>query len=154
MYCLRKGKLLTKNSHLYCLLPIFRVQYKLRFVKSFLQALHKSHSRDHVSWHFMDELRNLITDPSQCPECSYTGDKLEAVSRHLALYHCKLDEFLKDPELVAAKRAKAMAKPKKVTHCDLFAYRYCWVAYADRFRPKTKVQNLVYFFRSKKVGLP
>ena len=63
----------------------------------------------------MDELRNLITDPSQCPECPYTGDKLEAVSRHLALYHCKLDEFLKDPELVAAKRAKAMAKPKKVT---------------------------------------
>jgi hypothetical protein len=66
----------------------------------------------------MDELRQLITDPSKCPECSYTGDKLEAVSRHLALFHCKLDEFLQNDELVAAKRAKAMAKPKKVKTYD------------------------------------
>jgi len=94
--------------------------FKLKSEKPYFQTLHKQHSRDHVSWHFMDELRNLITDPSQCPECPYTGDKLEAVARHLALYHCKLDEFLKDPELVAAKRAKAMAKPKKV----IITYNY------------------------------
>ena len=56
----------------------------------------------------------MIKDPSQCPECPYTGDKLEAVSRHLALFHCKLDQFLQNEELVAAKRAKAMSKPKKV----------------------------------------
>lgn len=62
----------------------------------------------------MDELRQLIKDPSQCPECSYTGEKLESVSRHLALFHCKLDHFLKDPELVAIKRGKILAKPKKV----------------------------------------
>ena len=62
----------------------------------------------------MEELRQLIKDPTQCPECSYTGEKVESVSRHLALVHCKLDEFLKDPELVAAKKAKILAKPKKV----------------------------------------
>ena len=70
--------------------------------------------RDHVSWHFVDELREMIDDPTKCPECSYVGEKLEAVTRHLALFHCKLDEFLQDEQLVASKRAKAMAKPKKV----------------------------------------
>ncbi len=34
--------------------------------------------------------------------------------KHVALGHSKLDEFLADSKLVAAKRAKAMAKPKKV----------------------------------------
>ena len=77
--------------------------------------LHKQHSRDHVAWHFMEELKAYIIDPSKCPECSYTGDKLESVARHLALYHQKLDQFLSDTDLVAEKRAKAMAKPKKVS---------------------------------------
>lgn len=77
--------------------------------------LHKQHSRDHVAWHFMEELKAYIIDPSKCPECSYTGDKLESVARHLALYHQKLDQFLADTDLVAEKRAKAMAKPKKVS---------------------------------------
>ncbi len=79
------------------------------------QQMHKSHGRDHVSWHFVEELRLLITDPSKCPECSYVGEKLESVTRHLALFHCKLDEFLQDDQLVAVKRMKALAKPKKVT---------------------------------------
>ena len=56
----------------------------------------------------------MINDPTKCPECSYVGDKLEAVTRHLALFHCKLDEFLQDEQLVAVKRAKALSKPKKV----------------------------------------
>ena len=95
----------------------FSHKYFVRFEgreKYFIfQTLHKQHSRDHTAWHFMPELRQLIKDPSNCPECSYTGDKLE-VARHLALFHCKLDEFLMDDELVAEKRAKAMSKPKKV----------------------------------------
>jgi len=78
------------------------------------QQMHRSHGRDHVSWHFVDELREMISDPVRCPECSYVGDKLEAVTRHLALFHCKLDEFLQDEQLVASKRAKALSKPKKV----------------------------------------
>ena len=56
----------------------------------------------------------MIIDPNKCPECSYTGDKLEAVTRHLALFHCKLDEFLQDEQLVAMKRSQALSKPKKV----------------------------------------
>ena len=78
------------------------------------QQMHKSHGRDHVAWHFVEELREMIHDPTRCPECSYVGDKLEAVTRHLALFHCKLDEFLLDENLVASKRAKALSKPKKV----------------------------------------
>ena len=80
------------------------------------QPMHKSHGRDHVSWHFVEELREMIQDPTKCPEpgCSYVGDKLEAVTRHLALFHCKLDEFLQNEQLVAAKRAKVLSKPKKV----------------------------------------
>ena len=99
--------------------------------------MHKSHGRDHVgkrnflntlfeirntrlpisflAWHFVEELREMIHDPTRCPECSYVGDKLEAVTRHLALYHCKLDQFLLDENLVASKRAKALSKPKKVS---------------------------------------
>jgi hypothetical protein len=76
--------------------------------------LHKQHSRDHVAWHFMDELKSLIDDPTQCPDCNYTGDKLESVARHLALFHQKLDQFLADEALVAEKRSKALSKPKKV----------------------------------------
>ena len=83
--------------------------------------LHKQHSRDHVAWHFMEELKAYIIDPSKCPECSYTGDKLESVARHLALYHQKLDQFLSDTDLVAEKRAKAMAKPKKVNGSRIFS---------------------------------
>ena len=83
--------------------------------------LHKQHSRDHVAWHFMEELKAYIIDPSKCPECSYMGDKLESVARHLALYHQKLDQFLSDTDLVAEKRAKAMAKPKKVNGSRIFS---------------------------------
>ena len=79
------------------------------------QQMHKSHGRDHVSWHFVDELREMIVVPNKCPECSYIGEKTEAVTRHLALFHCKLDEFLQDDQLVASKRAKAQARPKKIT---------------------------------------
>ena len=78
------------------------------------QNINKSHGRDHVSWHFLNELKEMIIDPNKCPECSYTGDKLEAVTRHLALFHCKLDEFLQDEQLVAMKRSQALSKPKKV----------------------------------------
>lgn len=78
------------------------------------QQMHKSHGRDHVSWHFVEELREMISDPTRCPECSYVCDKLDQLTRHLALFHCKLDELLQDEQLVANKRAKVMAKPKKV----------------------------------------
>ncbi len=80
------------------------------------QVLHRQHARDHVAWHFMDELKEMIADPGSCPDpgCEYVGDKTENVARHLALYHCKLDDFLSDQALVEEKRVKAMTKPKKV----------------------------------------
>ncbi len=81
------------------------------------QQLHKQHARDHVCWHFMDELKAMMAaDPSRCPEpgCEYMGDKAENIARHLALFHSKLDEFLENGALVDEKRAKAMAKPRKV----------------------------------------
>ena len=63
----------------------------------------------------MENLRDLmVLGDQRCPECNYTGDKSESVARHLALYHNKLDLFLEDQDLVAEKRARAMAKPKKV----------------------------------------
>ncbi len=83
------------------------------------QTLHKQHARDHVAWHFMEELRAEIGGPdvTSCPEpgCSYCGDKSEAVARHLALFHCRLDRYLEDDDLVEEKRQKAMSKPKKVS---------------------------------------
>ena len=89
--------------------------------------MHKSHGRDHVSWHFVEELREMIQDPTKCPEngCSYVGDKLEAVTRHLALFHCKLDEFLQNEQLVAAKRAKVLSKPKKVSTRYINFFKLC-----------------------------
>ncbi|TRY75091.1 hypothetical protein TCAL_00608 [Tigriopus californicus] len=78
------------------------------------QPLNTKHSRDHVSWHFMEELRAQIVVPTQCPECDYQGRELEAVSRHLALFHNKLDDFLLNDELLMAKRSKCLAKPKKI----------------------------------------
>ncbi len=44
--------------------------------------------RDHVSWHFMDELRQLalsLDDPRACPQCPYTSDKVDNLVKHLAL---------------------------------------------------------------------
>ena len=79
------------------------------------QQMHKSHGRDHVSWHFVEELREMISDSTKCPECSYSCDKIDVLTRHLALFHCKLDELLRDEQLVALKRAKVSAKPKKVS---------------------------------------
>ncbi len=80
------------------------------------QVLHRQHSRDHVAWHFMDELKEMIAEPGACPDpgCEYTGDKTENICRHLALYHGKLDDFLNDQALVEEKRVKAMLKPRKV----------------------------------------
>ena len=54
-------------------------------------------SRDHVSWHFMDELRdyvNLLENQLECNECSYTTDKTDNLVKHVALGHNKLDKLL------------------------------------------------------------
>ena len=78
------------------------------------QMLNKAHSRDHIVWHFMEQLRAFIIEETKCPECNYTGEKSENVARHLALFHGKLDQFLADKDLVLSLRAKVLSKPKKV----------------------------------------
>ena len=40
------------------------------------------------------------------------------MAKHLALYHCKLDELLLDEELLKEKRAKFANKPKRVSIGD------------------------------------
>lgn len=77
----------------------------------------KSQNRDHVSWHFMDELREYVQsfdDPQKCNLCAYSSEKIDNLVKHVALGHSKLDELLQNRPLVASKRAKAMAKPKKI----------------------------------------
>ena len=78
----------------------------------------KGQNRDHVSWHFMDELREFVQTfptPNMCAFCNYATEKQDNLVKHVALGHSKLDEYLLDDELVAAKRAKAMSKPKKIS---------------------------------------
>lgn len=58
-------------------------------------------------WHFMEELRAIVNsfdDPQVCNQCDYQTDKTDNLVKHLALGHSKLDEFLMDDALVAAKR--------------------------------------------------
>lgn len=81
------------------------------------QVFTKSQNRDHVVWHFVEEIRDYVQsfpNPQACYHCEYTNEKLENLVKHVALGHSKLDELLADTKLVAAKRAKATAKPKKV----------------------------------------
>ncbi len=70
-----------------------------------------------MAWHFIEELREFVqsfSDPRRCWKCEYTSDKMDNLVKHVALGHSQLDELLADPELVAAKRAQAMSRPKKV----------------------------------------
>ncbi len=78
----------------------------------------KGQNRDHVSWHFMDELRDFVRSTGYeraCTLCYYTTDKLDNLVKHYALGHSKLDEYLQDEDLVAAKREIAMKKPKRLS---------------------------------------
>ena len=73
----------------------------------------KAQNRDHVSWHFRDELREVVysfEDQTACNLCSYTTDKVDNLVKHLALGHGKLDELLMDAELVERKKATVMSK--------------------------------------------
>ena len=82
-----------------------------------LEKISKRDSRVHVIWHFMDDLRAMVSnfpDPTHCAFCEYTNPKLEKMAKHVALGHSKLDELLQNEDLVMEKRAKALAKPRRV----------------------------------------
>ncbi len=56
--------------------------------------------------HFYPELSAMLeaTDnPTQCFECPFKAEKTEYVARHLGTVHCKLEELLNDPDLLAKK---------------------------------------------------
>jgi len=68
----------------------------------------KRNRRIHVMQHFMDELKAIAftwTDPHACEICHYyTNERIDKIAKHLALGHSKIDVFLRNPELVKAKR--------------------------------------------------
>lgn len=105
-------------------------------------AIAKQHARVHVIWHFIEELRevaNGFQNPmvrqflpfllaadfalyycffclvfQSCDICNdYTNPNIDKVAKHLALGHSMLDKLLADKALVAEKRSKATARPKK-----------------------------------------
>jgi hypothetical protein len=47
--------------------------------------------------------------------CDYKHQKMENMCKHLALFHCKLDELLLDEQLLREKRKKFANKPKRVS---------------------------------------
>ena len=77
----------------------------------------KSQNRDHVAWHFIDELRDFVQsfdDPQKCWKCDYRSEKMDNLVKHVALGHSKLDELLQDHDLVNEKRSRIMAKPRRI----------------------------------------
>ena len=81
------------------------------------QPFTKGASRDHVCWHFMDELRDYVLsfpDTQSCNECTYKSDKLDNLAKHVALGHSKLDTLLQDEALLSQKRDIAQSKMKKI----------------------------------------
>ena len=76
----------------------------------------KTPNRDHVAWHYMDELKGIVNefaDPTQCPQCPYSSDSLEKMQKHIALGHSMLDALLHDETLLQQKSVQFLNRPKK-----------------------------------------
>ena len=61
------------------------------------QSFSKGTNRDHICWHFMEELRDYVLgfhNTQACNECAYTSDKLDNLAKHVALGHARLDILL------------------------------------------------------------
>ncbi len=66
----------------------------------------------------MNELLDHVAtlpDNYACSKCSYKGERPQNLAKHIALVHSMLDEFLKNEDLVKARRSEVMAKPKKIS---------------------------------------
>ncbi len=64
------------------------------------------------------EIVNALPKKSKCNQCDYSNSRHEYMAKHIALFHCKLDELMQDEELVNTKKAKAKSAPKKVSMGD------------------------------------
>ena len=74
-------------------------------------------NRDHVAWHFLEELREFVAsfdDPQSCYECEFMCDNVDKMILHVANEHNKLEALLQDQALVAHKRARAKVRPNCV----------------------------------------
>ena len=50
----------------------------------------KQQNRDHVSWHFIDELREIVQsfpDPQACIMCDYTSEKVDNLVKRKRFLH-------------------------------------------------------------------
>ena len=69
----------------------------------------KKEIREHCARHFAEEITAILDsfpDPTVCSICNgaYASKKKNGMHRHIALGHGKMDGFLQDAQLVAAKR--------------------------------------------------
>lgn len=81
----------------------------------------KGRDRDHMARHYMTELMELVhalPRKNHCNLCDYKNQKQDYLAKHLALFHCKLDELLLDEDLLKDKRAKFANQPKRVAIGD------------------------------------
>ena len=77
--------------------------------------------KDHIIWHFINELRELVsstceeteTGAFECNECSYIGSGIDVMAKHCALFHGKLDILLGDDNLMAEKRRRCLSTQRK-----------------------------------------
>ena len=81
----------------------------------------KGRDRDHIARHFINELMEIVQmlpKKSKCNMCDYRNSRNDYMAKHIGLYHCKLDEFMQNTELVEQKKALAAKVPKKVSMGD------------------------------------
>jgi uncharacterized C2H2 Zn-finger protein len=77
--------------------------------------------KDHIIWHFIHELRELVSSTCEetedggfeCNECSFTADGMDSMAKHSALFHGKLDILLGDDNLMAEKRRRCLSTQRK-----------------------------------------
>ena len=77
--------------------------------------------KDHIIWHFIHELRELVSSTCEeneeggfeCSECSFLGDGIDSMAKHCALFHGKLDILLGDENLMSEKRRRCLSTQRK-----------------------------------------
>ena len=77
--------------------------------------------KDHIIWHFIHELRELVNSTCeesenggiQCTECAWVAESIDSMAKHCALSHGKLDILLGDDNLMAEKRRRCLSTQRK-----------------------------------------
>ena len=77
--------------------------------------------KDHIIWHFIHELRELVSQSCEesedgsfeCNECSFIAEGMDSMAKHCALLHGKLEILLGDENLMAEKRRRCLSTQRK-----------------------------------------